>query len=107
MSESEQAGIIPKGSTGAFMSNTPSYLSVVGGMSQANAARSPQAVLERLRQAALPRLELACGEALSKADDAMFDLAQNAKSNATQQNYFDAMREIRRERRQMEMLFRN
>ena len=55
----------------------------------------------------MPRLELACGEALSKADDAMFDLAQNAKSNQTQQSYFDAMREIRRERRQMELLFRN
>ncbi len=64
-------------------------------------------VLDRLRQTALPRLELACGEALSKADDAMFDLAQHATSNSTQQNYFDAMREIRRERRQMEMLFRN
>jgi hypothetical protein len=76
-------------------------------MSQASASRSTQAVLDRLRQAALPRLELACGEALSKADDAMFDLAQNAKSTSTQQNYFDAMREIRRERRQMELLFRN
>jgi len=86
--------------------NSP-YLSVVGGVSQGSATRTPQAVLERLRQAALPRLELVCGEALSKADDAMFDLAQNAKSNSTQQSYFDAMREIRRERRQMELLFRS
>ncbi|HEY2345533.1 MAG TPA: DUF1631 family protein [Xanthomonadaceae bacterium] len=69
--------------------------------------RSPQAVLERLRQVTLPRLELACGEALSKADDSMFDLAQNAKSNSTQQSYFDAMREIRRERRQIEQAFRD
>jgi hypothetical protein len=60
-----------------------------------------------MRQAAVPRLELACGEALSKADDAMFDLAQHAQSNSLQQSYFDAMREIRRERRQMETLFRN
>ncbi len=64
-------------------------------------------MLERLRQAALPRLELACGEALSKADDAMFDLAQHAQSNSSQQSYFDAMREIRRERKQMEQLFRS
>ena len=60
-----------------------------------------------MRQTALPRLELACGEALSKADDAMFDLAQHAQNNSSQQSYFDAMREIRRERRQMELLFRS
>lgn len=76
-------------------------------MSQSAGMRSPQAVLERLRQVTLPRLELACGEALSKADDSMFDLAQNAKSNATQQSYFDAMREIRRERRTIEQAFRD
>ncbi len=70
-------------------------------------SRTPQSVLERLRQSVLPRLELACGEALSKADDAMFDLAQHSASNSSQQGYFDAMREIRRERRQMELLFRN
>jgi len=93
------------------MSKTPSHLSAVGNASKGFVAqqpsRTPQAVLERLRQSALPRLELACGEALSKADDAMFDLAQHAQSNALQQSYFDAMREIRRERKQMEVLFRN
>ncbi|MBS0575822.1 MAG: DUF1631 domain-containing protein [Proteobacteria bacterium] len=70
--------------------------------SPAHGGRSPQALLERLRQIVLPRLELACGEALSKADDSLFDLAQNARSNATRESYFDAMREIRRERRQIE-----
>jgi hypothetical protein len=89
------------------MSQSTSQYTGIGASPQAAASRSPQAVLERLRQVTLPRLELACGEALSKADDAMFDLAQNAKSNATQQSYFDAMREIRRERRQIELLFRN
>ncbi|HEV2607371.1 MAG TPA: DUF1631 family protein [Xanthomonadaceae bacterium] len=103
------------------MSKTPSHLSAVGGTSQASLgqqpSRTPQAVLDRLRQAALPRLELACGEALSKTDDALFDLAQqrvsssssssSSSSNSAQQSYFDIMREIRRERRQMEVLFRN
>lgn len=73
--------------------------------SQALGGRSPQAVLDRLRQIVLPRLELACGESLSKADDSLFDLAQNARSNATRESYFDAMREIRRERRQIESRF--
>ncbi len=54
----------------------------------------------------MPRFELACGEALSKADDAMFDLAQHAQSSASQQGYFDSMREIRRERRQIELVYR-
>ena len=93
------------------MSKIPSHLSAVGGSSQAFTAqqpsRTPQAVLDRLRQAALPRLELACGEALSKTDDALFDLAQHLSGNSTQQSYFDTMREIRRERRQMELLVRN
>lgn len=62
-------------------------------------------MLEYLRQLALPRLEVACLETLSKADDALFDLAQNARNNATQQHYFDAMREVRREHGTMERVF--
>ncbi|MBS0195068.1 MAG: DUF1631 domain-containing protein [Proteobacteria bacterium] len=77
------------------------------GASPAAGSRAVQAVLERLRQMVLPRLELACGEALSKADDSMFDLAQNARNNSARESYFDAMREVRRERRQIEALFRN
>jgi len=64
-------------------------------------------MIEQLRQLALPRLEVACLETLSKADDALFDLAQNARTNTSQQSYFDAMREIRREHGPMELLFRN
>ena len=69
--------------------------------------RTPEGVVEQLRQLALPRLEIACIETLSKADDALFDLAQNARSNASQQHYFDAMREIRREHGSIELLFRS
>ncbi|MEO5596748.1 MAG: DUF1631 family protein, partial [Lysobacteraceae bacterium] len=53
----------------------------------------------------MPRLEVACLEALSKADDALFDLSQNARNNAAQKSYFDAMREVRRERGTMERVF--
>jgi hypothetical protein len=93
------------------MSKPPSHLTAVGGTTHPHGSqapsRAPQVVLDRLRQAAVPRLELACGEALSKADDAMFDLAQHATTNTSQQAYFDAMREIRRERRQIESVFRS
>ena len=73
----------------------------------AAASRTPDGVVEQLRQLALPRLEVACIETLSKADDALFDLAQNARNNASQQHYFDAMREIRREHGSIELLFRS
>ena len=69
--------------------------------------RTPEGVVEQLRQLALLRLEIACIDTLSKADDALFDLAQNARNNASQQQFFDAMREIRREHGSIELLFRS
>jgi hypothetical protein len=71
------------------------------------ASRTPDSMVEQLRQLAMPRLEVACLETLGKADDALFDLAQNARTNESQKHYFDAMREIRREHGSMEQLFRN
>ena len=70
-------------------------------------SRTPEGVVEQLRQLAMPRLEVACIETLSKADDALFDLAQNARRETSQQQYFDALREIRREHAPMELLFRS
>ena len=73
----------------------------------AAASRTPEGVVEQLRQLAMPRLEVACIETLNKTDDALFDLAQNARRETGQQQYFDALREIRREHGAMELLFRN
>ncbi len=82
------------------------HLSVVGGLSQLP-SRAIQSVLERLRQTVLQRLEPICAETLAKADDALFDMGQNVRSSTSQAGYFDAMREIRRERGPMELLFRS
>ena len=82
------------------------HLTVVGSSTQ-QPSRAIQSVMERLRQLVLSRLEPACSEALSKADDALFDMSQNARANTSQQYYLDAMREIRRERGPMELLFRS
>lgn len=80
---------------------------VAGFQSMTAASRTPEGVVEQLRQLAMPRLEVACIETLSKADDALFDLAQNSRRETAQQQYFDALREIRREHGPMELLFRN
>ena len=87
------------------MINPTPQLSAIGGASQLP-SRATQALLEKLRQAVLSRLEPICTEALTKADDALFDLGQNSKG-ASAAAYMDAMREIRRERGPMQLLFRN
>ena len=80
-------------------------LSVVAGASQLP-SRATAALLEKLRQAVLMRLEPVCAETITKCDDALFDMGQNSKG-ASAAAYMDAMREIRRERGPMELLFRN
>jgi hypothetical protein len=80
-------------------------LSVVGGASQMP-SRATASLLEKLRQAVLLRLEPVCTETITKSDDALFDMGQNSKG-ASAAAYMDAMREIRRERGPMELLFRN
>ena len=83
-----------------------SHLSVVGSSPQL-LSRATQSVLERLRQAVLLRLEPVCSGTLSKADDALFDMGQNTRASTSQKSYLDVMREIRRERGPMELLFRS
>jgi hypothetical protein len=88
------------------MINKPTpQLSVVSGSSQLP-SRATGALLEKMRQAVLLRLEPVCAEAITKSDDALFDMGQNSKGEIAAA-YMDAMREIRRERRPMELLFRN
>ncbi len=88
------------------MINKPTpQLSVVSGASQLP-SRATAALLEKMRQAVLLRLEPVCAEAITKSDDALFDMGQNSKGEIATA-YMDAMREIRRERGPMELLFRN
>ncbi|HHJ80112.1 MAG TPA: DUF1631 family protein, partial [Candidatus Tenderia electrophaga] len=44
---------------------------------------------------------------LDNADDILFDLADKAKSDQDQNNYFDAMRELRMTRKILESNFQN
>lgn len=55
-----------------------------------------------LRARALKRLPAFLGEALEKADNTLFDFVQRADGSLNHQEYFDAMRELRKQRPQLE-----
>jgi hypothetical protein len=69
------------------------------------ASLGAQNVFDKIAALAVPMIEQACAEALSKADDALFDLSQRGQGDGSQQQYFEAMREIRVARSQMEQRF--
>lgn len=54
-------------------------------------------LLANLRARALKRLGTLVAEVLEKADDTLFDFVQRADGSVTNQDYFDAMRELRRQ----------
>ena len=56
------------------------------------------ALLSSLRLRATKRLGALLGEMLEKADDTLFDFVQRADGSLNHQEYFDAMRELRRQR---------
>lgn len=58
-----------------------------------------------LRARAVKRLPAFLGEVLDKADNTLFDFVQRADGSLNHQEYFDAMRELRRQRPQMERRF--
>jgi len=62
-------------------------------------------VLAGLRATGLRRLPALLQGVLEQADDALFDFAQRSGSSLEQQQFFDAMREVRRERRAIERRF--
>lgn len=58
-----------------------------------------------LRARATKRLPAFLGEALEKADNTLFDFVQRADGSLNHQEYFDAMRELRRQRPVIEQRF--
>ena len=58
-----------------------------------------------LRARALKRLPAFLGEVLDKADNTLFDFVQRADGSLNHQEYFDAMRELRKQRPQMEQRY--
>ncbi|WP_297526796.1 DUF1631 domain-containing protein [Thiohalobacter sp.] len=65
------------------------------------------ALLRECRELSLSRLGEALTRMMDGVDDALFELAEKAESNAQQTQYFDAMREVRLKRAAMEAAFRS
>lgn len=62
-------------------------------------------LLKLVRGVALKRINALVGTLFENVDDALFDLAERAGSNAIQTEYFDGMREVRKKRQLVERLF--
>ena len=71
--------------------------------SPAGAAR----LLHDCRDKALERIAKALARAMDNVDDALFALADKASTNTLQAHYFDAMREIRIKRQEIETSFKD
>ncbi|MBO9663698.1 DUF1631 domain-containing protein [Dokdonella sp.] len=62
-------------------------------------------LLKLVRSISLKRINALVGTLFENVDDALFDLAERAGSNAVQTEYFDGMREVRKKRQLVERLF--
>ncbi|MEO7199085.1 MAG: DUF1631 domain-containing protein [Dokdonella sp.] len=62
-------------------------------------------LLKQVRGIALKRASGLVSSLFENVDDVLFDLAERAESNATQVQYFDGMREVRKKRQLVERLF--
>ena len=74
------------------------------------AAASPDRLgdlLKLVRSISLKRINALVGTLFENVDDALFDLAERAGSNAVQTEYFDGMREVRKKRQLVERLFQD
>ena len=60
--------------------------------------------LVKVRDKAIVQLKVLLRKLFDNADDALFELADNAASNGEQTKYFDAMRELRLQRKQIALL---
>ena len=55
-------------------------------------------LLVNIRGRALKRLVALAGEVMEKADDTLFDFVQRADGSVSNQDYFEAMRELRKQK---------
>lgn len=62
-------------------------------------------LLKLVRGISLKRINALVGTLFENVDDALFDLAERAGSNAIQTEFFDGMREVRKKRQLVERLF--
>jgi len=64
-------------------------------------------LLKLVRGVSLKRINALVGTLFENVDDALFDLAERAGSNAVQTEYFDGMREVRKKRQLVERVFQD
>ena len=74
-------------------------------LGQSGEGRQLPAPLISLRDRAAVRFRTLLDAFFDSADDALFDLSERSRSNAEQTTYFDAMRELRMQRKSMTMAF--
>ena len=72
---------------------------------QSGAGRQLPAPLISLRDKAAVRFRTLLEAFFDSADDALFDLSERSRSNTEQTTYFDAMRELRMQRKSMTLAF--
>lgn len=65
----------------------------------------PHPMLVSIRMRAIKRLSGLVAEVLDKADDTLFDFVQRGDGSISSQDYFDAMRELRKQRQEIEQRF--
>ncbi|MGB4858380.1 MAG: DUF1631 domain-containing protein [Dokdonella sp.] len=93
------------------MSTSASNDGKVVQLKERTAAREAKAkpmgeLLGRVCQTVISRLETVARDVFDNVDDVLFDLAEKAASNASQVEFFDGMRELRKSRPLIERKFR-
>ncbi|MGA7298164.1 MAG: DUF1631 domain-containing protein [Rhodanobacteraceae bacterium] len=87
------------------MSEDPAKSKVVNLGQQGVTEERGGELLHAVDRVAVKRIRELAGSLFENVDDALFDLAEKAESNAVQTRYFDGMREVRRKRQLIERLF--
>lgn len=85
--------------------NNPKVVDLNQRSAAATLGEKPAEALAQVRAHALKRLTALATTLFENADDALFDLASKADSNAVQAQYFDGMREVRKKRQHIEARF--
>ena len=89
------------------MTGTQDNPNVVDLQTRQNAAGADRlgTLMKEVRSISLKRINGLVGTLFENVDDALFDMAERAGSNALQTEYFDGMREVRKKRQLVERLF--
>ncbi len=87
----------------SFQSNVLSFETTRAGESRSVLNEEHRATIKACRQTALKVVPKLISEMFESLDDALYELADKAESNIRQNAFFDAMREIRKNRERIEV----